>query len=151
MSPISTPDQKPDASVEAGTGTPQGLSAAPADAAPAPSPKPPAEQGDPTLELVALAQLWADQFRHLATLSVAGAGGVLILMQAELIEADAKWWLPLGLFVTTAVFAMYGQMGIVDGASSGKKPALLAQLTRGMATACLGAGGGSAIAILLNT
>src|SRR5687768_10106470 len=47
---------------------------------------------------IALAQLWADQFQHLTTLGVAGAGGVLILLQAHLVPQGGKWWLALGLF-----------------------------------------------------
>src|SRR5690606_32315987 len=60
----------------AGRGTPALLDpnspSAPAPAEPS-APSPP----DP----VALAQEWADQFQHLTTISLAGAGGMLILVE----------------------------------------------------------------------
>ncbi|NZA27775.1 hypothetical protein H0E84_15460 [Luteimonas sp. SJ-92] len=105
-------------------------------------------QGAATVELIALAQLWADQFRHLATVGVAAAGGVLILMQSQLIEVQTKWWLALGLFATGAVLAMQGQMGVVDGATAGKPPGRSARIVRAMAAASLGGGGGLVIGIL---
>lgn len=97
---------------------------------------------------VALAQLWADQFQHLATLGVAGAGGVLVLLQAQLIDTAGRWWLALVLFVLTAVFAMYGQIHVVDEATLHRLPGRRPRLMRGLALGCLGAAGGAALASL---
>lgn len=45
----------------------------------APAPPHPIAPSPP--DPVALAQLWADQFQHLTTISLAGAGGMLILVE----------------------------------------------------------------------
>lgn len=98
---------------------------------------------------VALAQLWAAQFQHLTTLGVAGAGGVLVLLQANLIPPDQKWWLALGLFALTALSSTYGQIAVVDQASEGKAPGKKPRVLRGLALAFLGAAGGAAFGTLV--
>ncbi len=97
---------------------------------------------------VALAQLWTDQFQHLTMLGVAGAGGVLILLQSQLIRLEQRWWLALGLFVLTAVLSMYGQIAVVDSASTGEPPGRKPRALRGWALACSGGAGGAVIATL---
>jgi hypothetical protein len=106
-------------------------------------------EGTPGLpNVVALAELWADQFKHIATLGVAGAGGVLIALQAELLRMERRWWLALVMFVATAVLAMYGHIGVVDAASEGRAPGKRQRVIRGLALASLGAAGGAAIGTL---
>jgi hypothetical protein len=98
----------------------------------------------PAPDPVALAALWADQFQHLATLGVAGAGGVLVLFQAELIRFDRGWGLSLALLALTAVLAMVGQLSVVDDATAGRPPGRGARVYRALAIAALGAAAGSA-------
>jgi len=97
---------------------------------------------------VALAQLWADHFQHLTTVGVAGAGGILILLQAKLFAANDRWWLALALFAATATLSMYGQIGVVDDASEGKLPGKKPRVLRALALASLGAAAGAALATL---
>jgi hypothetical protein len=101
------------------------------------------------LDPIALAQLWADQFQHLTTLGVAGAGGVLILVQAQLVAPAQRWWLALGLFAFTAIFSTYGQIAVVDEASEGRVPGRKPRVMRGLALACMGGAGGAALATVL--
>jgi hypothetical protein len=117
--------------------TPDGDIDSPTEAAPSPA-----------VEIAALAQLWADQFRHLTTLGVAGAGGVLIMIQADLIEPQGRWWLSLVLFVMSAVSSMYGQIAVVDEVSEGAAPGKRPRVIRSIALATLGAAGGAALATL---
>lgn len=102
------------------------------------------------IDPVAIAQLWAAQFQHLTTLGVAGAGGVLVLLQAQLIPSDARWWLALGLFAATALSSTYGQIAVVDEATDGKAPGKKPRALRGLALAFLGAAGGAALGTLIN-
>lgn len=112
-----------------------------------PPPPSPSQRGwdDP----VAIAQLWAGQFQHLTTVGVAGAGGVLVLLQAELIPSEQRWWLALALFAATSMLSIYGQIAVVDQASEGQAPGKKPRVLRAMALACLGAAGGAAFATLL--
>jgi hypothetical protein len=57
---------------------------------------------------IAVAQLWADQFQNVATLGVAGAGGMLILLETQVLVLVPGWWLPFVSFIVSAVLAMYG-------------------------------------------
>jgi hypothetical protein len=88
----------------------------------------------------------AGQFQHLTSIGVAGAGGVLVLLQAELIPAEQRWWLAIVLFAASAVLSVYGQIAVVDGAFSGHAPGKKPRALRGFALACLGAAGGAALA-----
>lgn len=100
------------------------------------------------MDAVALAHLWAGQFQHLTSIGVAGAGGVLVLLQAELIPTEQRWWLAIALFAASAVFSVYGQIAVVDEASEGLPPGKKPRALRGFALACLGAAGGAAFATL---
>jgi len=102
----------------------------------------------PALDPVALAHLWAGQFQHLTSIGVAGAGGVLVLLQAQLIPTEQRWWLAVVLFAASAVLSMYGQIAVVDEASEGLPPGKKPRALRGGAIACLGAAGGAAFATL---
>jgi len=93
-----------------------------------------------------LPQLWADQFRHLTTLGIAGAGGVLVLMQAQLL--DRGWRVALALFLLSASIAMIGQVVVVDEASEGRLPRKKGRPLRNGALAFLGAGAGFLFALL---
>jgi hypothetical protein len=108
----------------------------------------PTAEGHPAVDPVALAQLWAGQFQHFTSIGVAGAGGVLVLLQAELIPTEQRWWLAIALFAASAVLSMYGQIAVVDEASAGLPPGRKPRALRGLALACLGAAGGAALATL---
>ena len=107
------------------------------------------DAGRGAVDLLGFAQLWTDQFRHLTTLGLAGAGGVLVLLETQVMRASDRWWLALGLFAMTAVLSMYGQIRIVDDASVGRMPGAHARRLRGLALSCLGAAGGAVFSILL--
>jgi len=100
------------------------------------------------IDSVALAHLWASQFQHLTTLGVAGAGGVLILLQAGMIDPDERWWLAVILFAITSTLSMYGQIAVVDEASEGRLPGRRPRSIRGLALAVLGAGAGAALSTM---
>jgi len=100
------------------------------------------------VDAVALAQLWASQFQHLTSIGVAGAGGVLVLLQAGIVPTEERWWLAIALFAVSAVISMYGQIAVVDEASAGLPPGRKPRALRGAAVACLGAAGGAALATL---
>ncbi len=95
-----------------------------------------------------LAQLWADHFQHLTTLSVAGGGGLLILLEARILDLGDRWWLPLALFVVSAVLAMHGQIMAVDDATRGQAPGRKARHIRSAALAALGAASGAVVGIV---
>ncbi len=105
-------------------------------------------QDRPAVDPVALAHLWAGQFQHLTSIGVAGAGGVLIILQAELIPTERRSWMAIALFAASAVLSMYGQIAVVDEASKGLPPGKQPRVLRGLALACLGAAGGAALATL---
>ena len=88
--------------------------------------------------VVALAQLWADQFQHLTTLAVSGAGGLLILLQVELVKAGPRWWVALGLFAFASLVGMTGQATVVDEATKGIPPGKTARILRGLMFATFG-------------
>ena len=91
-----------------------------------------------TSHVVALAQLWADQFQHLTTLAVSGVGGLLILLQVDLVKAGPRWWFALGLFALAALVGMTGQATVVDEATKGIAPGKTARLLRGLVFATFG-------------
>ena len=88
--------------------------------------------------LVALAQLWADQFQHLTTLAVSGLGGLLILLQVELVKPGPRWWVTLGLFALAALLGMSGQAAVVDEATKGVPPSRSVRIVRGLVFAAFG-------------
>lgn len=111
--------------------------------------EPAAGQPSAAVDLVGLAQLWADQFQHFTTLGVAGAGGVMVLLQAELVPREGRWWLALTLFALTALVSTYGQVAVVDEATLGLAPGRKPRWLRGLALTLLGAAGGSLFASVL--
>lgn len=104
----------------------------------------------PVVDIVGLAQLWAGQFQHFTTLGVAGSGGVLVLLQTEIVPAEGRWWLALALFALTALVSAYGQIAVVDEATHGAPPGKKPRRLRGLALALLGAAGGALFGTLLN-
>ena len=88
--------------------------------------------------MVALAQLWADQFQHLTTLAVSGVGGLLILLQVELVKAGPRWWVALALFALAALLGMTGQATVVDEATKGIAASKSARVMRGLVFATFG-------------
>jgi hypothetical protein len=98
---------------------------------------------------VALGHLWADQFRHLTTLGVTGAGGLLITLQAGLVQTEREWWISLILLVVVAALGSVGQSIVVDSATQGELPGRSHRVLRAIAFVCLGAAGGSAIDLFI--
>ena len=88
--------------------------------------------------VVALAQLWADQFQHLTTLAVSGVGGLLILLQVELVKAGPRWWVALALFALAALLGMTGHAAVVDEATKGIPPSKSVRIVRGLVFATFG-------------
>ena len=88
--------------------------------------------------VVALAQLWADQFQHLTTLAVSGAGGLLILLQVDLVKLGPRFWVTFALFALATLTAMTGQAAVVDDATRGIAPARTARILRGLVFATFG-------------
>jgi hypothetical protein len=113
---------------------------------PPPEPIPSAPPLDPT-QLIALAQLWADQFQHVTTLAVAAAGGLLILPQTGLAKAEGQWWHAFALFILSAAVSFAGQTAVVDDATRGATPGRKARTMRALAALLLGAGGGAAFRV----
>lgn len=71
---------------------------------------------------------------------------MLILLQANLVAVERRWWLSLGLFALTAICSLYGQMAVVDQATRGQAPDVRVRRLRNLALACLGGAGGAALA-----
>jgi hypothetical protein len=89
-------------------------------------------------QVVALAQLWADQFQHLTTLAVSGAGGLLILLQVELVKLGPRFWVTFAFFALATLTAMTGQAAVVDDATRGVAPGKTARIVRGLVFATFG-------------
>ena len=87
-----------------------------------------------------LAQLWADQFQHLTTLSLAAAGGLLILIQSGISEPGRRWWIALLFFALAAVASISGQTAVVDSATRGLRPDASPRRARNAALMLLGGG-----------
>ena len=88
--------------------------------------------------VVALAQLWADTFQHLTTLAVSGAGGLLILLQVDIVKLGPRWWVTFALFALATLTAMAGQAAVVDDATNGIAPGRTARIVRGLVFATFG-------------
>lgn len=109
----------------------------------APAPPHPIAPSPP--DPVALAQLWADQFQHLTTISLAGAGGMLILVETGGYVPSTMWWPPFTFicFAIAAVLALMGQMQVIDAASRGEAPGRAARLYRHAAVFAIALAGGA--------
>ena len=60
-------------------------------------------------------QLRFEQFKQIATLAVAAAGGVLILLQAGYVESTFKSGAVVAAFALSASLALFGQDKLVEG------------------------------------
>jgi hypothetical protein len=108
------------------------------------APVPPEKMPDVAL----LAQLWADQFQHMTTLALAGGGGLLVLLQTNIVRTDRTFWTTLVLFALMAVFSVVGQTSVVDDATQGRPPGRQTRLMRALALMALGAAAMGAIDVL---
>jgi hypothetical protein len=100
--------------------------------------------------VIALAQLWADQFQHMTTLAVAAAGGLLVLLQTGLTTTQRPWWHAFALFSASAILSFSGQSAVVDDATRGMTPGRKSRIMRALAALCLGAGAGAAFTLVAN-
>ena len=94
-------------------------------------------------------QLRFEQFKQIATLAVAAAGGVLILLQAGYVESTFESGTVVAAFALSAALALFGQDKLVEGleASKGRTPA--ARILLLLSFALLGAGIGLLIRLVL--
>jgi hypothetical protein len=94
----------------------------------------------PPADVVALAQLWADQFQHMTTLAVAGSGGLLLMLEAGLVTARPGWWAAFLLFAIAALLGIIGQANVVDEATAGLPPGRSPRVLRNMVFLSFGSG-----------
>lgn len=87
-------------------------------------------------------QLRFEQFRHIATLSVAAAGGTLIMLQAGYVETSFTSGTAVALFALAAALSLIGQDKLLDGLESGRGRTRAARILLGVTMAILGAGVG---------
>lgn len=89
-------------------------------------------------------QLWFEQFRDLAFISLALAGGVLTMLGTIFAAAPglAVGFIALGWFVLGAIAALFGQSEVVAQADLGRVPGQRARRLRTAVYGCLGAGAG---------
>jgi hypothetical protein len=125
-----------------------------ADLTDSPAPAPPPEAGAPPLrmraaDVIALAQLWADQFQHMTTLAVAGSGGLLVLLQVGVVTTGRYWWMAFLLFASAAAMSVFGQVTVVDEATAGRPPGGTARVLRMVGFMCFGGAGYAATRLLL--
>lgn len=92
-----------------------------------------------TSDVIALAQLWSDQFQHMTSLAVAGAGGMLLLLQVGVMK-QPRWWLSIVPFIVAAFLGITGQAWVVDEATNGVLPGRGLRVLRGLTFAAFGAG-----------
>ena len=91
-------------------------------------------------DVVALAQLWADQFQHMTTLAVAGAGGLLVAVQAGLVKVGPRFWAAIITLIAAAMLGMFGQVTVVDDATKGDPPGRSARIVRAIGFMLFGSG-----------
>jgi hypothetical protein len=99
-------------------------------------------------DVALIAQLWADQFQHMTTLALAGGGGLLVLLQTNIVTANRTFWITLILFALMATFSLVGQTSVVDDATQGRPPGMQTRLMRALALMTLGAAAMGAIDVL---
>jgi hypothetical protein len=100
-------------------------------------------------DVIALAQLWADQFQHMTTLAVAGAGGLLVLLQVGVVATGRYWWMAFLLFASGAAVSVFGQVTVVDEATAGSPPGGTARALRMVGFMCFGGAGYAVTRLLL--
>lgn len=93
-------------------------------------------------------QLWFEQFRDLAFISLALAGGVLTLLGTMFaaVPSRAVGFVALAWFVVGAIAALFGQSEVVAQADLGQPPGQRARRFRTAVYGCLGAGAGMFLA-----
>ena len=94
-------------------------------------------------------QLRFEQFKQIATLAVAAAGGVLILLQAGYVESTFKSGAVVAAFALSASLALFGQDKLVEGLEAGKGRTQTARLLLFVSFALLGAGIGVVIQLVI--
>ena len=94
-------------------------------------------------------QLRFEQFKQIATLAVAAAGGVLILLQAGYVESTFKSGAVVAAFALSASLALFGQDKLVEGLEAGKGRTQTARLLLFVSFALLGAGIGVLIQLVI--
>ena len=87
-------------------------------------------------------QLRFEQFKHVATLSVAAAGGVLILLQAGYLDSGYRSGAAVALFALAAAMSLFGQNALVDAIDAGRGWTRPAQVYLVLSFMLLGAGVG---------
>ena len=60
-----------------------------------------------------LIHLWADLFKHLSTLGVAASAGLLVLLQADLLEGGSSFWVSLAMMASGSLLAFSGSAATV--------------------------------------
>ena len=96
-------------------------------------------------------QLRFEQFKNVATLSVAAAGGTLALFQAGYIKADAESSAVVVAFALAAALALLGQDKLLDGLEAGRGRTRASRWFLGLALAVFGAGVGMLLSIMFRT
>ena len=110
---------------------------------------PPADGGREEVPPGLTHQLRFEQFKHVATLSIAAAGGTLALLQAGYIESGGKSGSAVALFAVAAALAVLGQDKLVDGLEAGRGRTRAARVFHGVSLAVLGAGVGVLLQLVL--
>lgn len=89
-------------------------------------------------------QLWFEQFRDLAFISLALAGGALTMLGTVFAAAPGRrvGFIALAWFVAGAIAALFGQSEVVAQADLGLPPGRRARRFRTAVYGCLGAGAG---------
>lgn len=94
-------------------------------------------------------QLRFEQSKQIATVSIAAAGGVLVLLQAGLLPSGVYSGGAVGLFVLSAASALFGQDKLVEGLEAGRTRSRAAVTFALVSFALLGAGVGLVVSLVL--
>lgn len=90
-------------------------------------------------------QLWFEQFRDIAVMAAALAGGAITLFGTvfSTVARRPSSGLTIALFVAAAIVALMGQSAIVDAADRGEPPGLRIRRLRSLGLSLMGAGAGA--------
>lgn len=80
------------------------------------------EQGSKPPHDGTLAELWALQFQHFASIASAAVGGVLLLWQIGALRDHLDLGIALGGTIGAVIAALVGQSEVLDGAATGSLP-----------------------------
>lgn len=94
-------------------------------------------------------QLRFEQFRQIATLSVAAAGGVLVLLQAGYLASTIKSGAAVATFAVAAALSLLGQNTLVDNIEKGRGWTRGARTYLMLAFLLMGAGVGLIAGVML--